>query len=226
MWSMSTFYNHSSLLHIILTNRREKGFGDQLSIDRMCLNYKAVFNVLDATNRFSAATFIDSQGANYGQSVEKIWSVLVYKWVTLYTGYHNRWRTHQPSVFTWDRTTTYYTFYFIFQSIKWIMRQFLQLVMLLRLQNILFTKSCYWWTVFIKLRLHSLRLNVMDLKRLGAVKQMLSWWSSNIPFNASSEDVSYHIIFAVAGALACLASLAAQLIEYKLIAKIFFCFQN
>ena len=78
-------------------------FGDELSIDLMFLDGKAVLHIVDTATRFSAATFLDSHGEKYGQSVEGIWLAFVMTWATMYTGYPNRLRTDQGSVFTSQR---------------------------------------------------------------------------------------------------------------------------
>lgn len=83
-------------------------FGDKLSLDLMLLNERAVLHVVDTATRFSAATFLDSNGESYGQSVEGLWLAFVQTWCTVYPGYPNRLRTDQGSVFTsirWKQLT-------------------------------------------------------------------------------------------------------------------------
>ena len=74
-------------------------FGDELSMDLMFLNGKAVLHIIDTATRFSAATFLDAHGSSYGQSVDGIWLAFSETWYTLYTGYPNRLRVdkfHAP----------------------------------------------------------------------------------------------------------------------------------
>ena len=78
-------------------------FGDEISIDLVWLDGKAVLHIVDTATRFSSATFIDAYGLDYGQSVEGIRLPFRETWCTLYTGYPNRMRADQISVFTSDR---------------------------------------------------------------------------------------------------------------------------
>jgi transposase InsO family protein len=78
-------------------------FGEELSIDLMFLGGKAVLHIVDTATRFSAATFLDSHTATYGQSVEGVWLALIETWFTLYTGYPNRLRTDAGSIFSSPR---------------------------------------------------------------------------------------------------------------------------
>jgi hypothetical protein len=41
-------------------------------MDLMFINGKAVLHVIDSTNRFNAATFLDSHSESYGQSSDGI----------------------------------------------------------------------------------------------------------------------------------------------------------
>ena len=86
-----------------MPDESELVFGDELSIDLMFLDGKAVLHIIDTATRFSAATFLDSHGETYGQSVDGIWLAFCMTWCTMYTGYPNRLRTDQGSVFTSDR---------------------------------------------------------------------------------------------------------------------------
>jgi len=86
-----------------LQTEEELVFGDEISIDLMYIDNCAILHVVDTATRFSAATFLDKHGENYGQSVDGIWLALNACWVTLYTGYPNRLRTDQGSAFTSDR---------------------------------------------------------------------------------------------------------------------------
>ncbi len=78
-------------------------FGDELSLDLMWIDGKAVLHIVDTATRFSAATFLDSNGSTYGQSVEGVWMAFTHTWCTMYTGYPNRMRTDQGSIFTSER---------------------------------------------------------------------------------------------------------------------------
>ena len=78
-----------------LQTEEELVFGDEISIDLMYIDNCAILHVVDTATRFSAATFLDKHGENYGQSVDGIWLALNACWVTLYTGYPNRLRTDQ-----------------------------------------------------------------------------------------------------------------------------------
>lgn len=85
------------------TEEQNLVFGDELSLDLMWLDSKAVLQIVDTATRFNAATFLDSNGETYGQSVEGVWFAFIQTWVTMYTGYPNCIRTDQGSVFTSDR---------------------------------------------------------------------------------------------------------------------------
>lgn len=75
-------------------------FGEELSMDLKFLDGKAILNVVDADNHLPAATFLDAQGASYGQTVDGTWLVFAMISSTMYTGYPNRLRTDQGSIFT------------------------------------------------------------------------------------------------------------------------------
>ena len=75
-------------------------FGEELSMDLMFLDGKALLHIVDTATRFSAATFLDG---DFDQSVEGIWLAFIQAWCTLYTGYPNRLRVDQGSSFTSDR---------------------------------------------------------------------------------------------------------------------------
>lgn len=66
----------------------------------MFIDNYAILHVVDTATRFSAATFLDKHGENYGQSVDGIWLALNACWTMLYSGYPNRIRTDQGSAFT------------------------------------------------------------------------------------------------------------------------------
>lgn len=88
---------------VTLPSEENLVFGDELSIDIMFLEGKAVLHIVDTATRFSAATFLDAHGVTYGQSVNGIWLAFVMTWCLVYTGYPNRLRTDQGSAFTSDR---------------------------------------------------------------------------------------------------------------------------
>ncbi len=88
---------------VTLPTEDELVFGDELSIDLMWIDGKATLHIIDTATRFSAATFLDSHGENFGQSVEGVWMAFVNTWCLMYTGYPNRLRTDQGSVFTSER---------------------------------------------------------------------------------------------------------------------------
>ena len=75
-------------------------FGEELSMDLMFLDGKALLHIVDTATRFSAAAFLDD---DFNQSVEGIWLAFIQIWCTMYTGYPNRIRVDQGSSFTSDR---------------------------------------------------------------------------------------------------------------------------
>ena len=60
-----------------LPNGQDLKFGDELSIDLMFVDGKAVLHVIDTATRLSSAIFLDAHGATYGQSVGGIWLAFV-----------------------------------------------------------------------------------------------------------------------------------------------------
>jgi hypothetical protein len=82
-------------------------FGDELSIDLMWIQGNAVLHVVDTTIRFSELTYLDKNGADYGQGVDGIWSALVDCWVATDSGYPNKLRTDAGSVFKSPRWRQY-----------------------------------------------------------------------------------------------------------------------
>lgn len=48
-------------------------FEDELSVGLMFLDAKVVLHVVNTATRFRVATFFDSNGKTYGQTVEGIW---------------------------------------------------------------------------------------------------------------------------------------------------------
>ena len=86
-----------------LPNEDDLKFGDEISMDLMFLDGKPVLHIVDTATRFSAATFLDAHGEEYGQSVEGIWKAFIETWCLLYIGYPNRLRTDQGAAFTSDR---------------------------------------------------------------------------------------------------------------------------
>ena len=75
-------------------------FGEELSMDLMFLDGKALLHIFDSATRFSSAAFLDK---DFDQSVEGIWLAFIQVWCTMYTGYPNRIRVEQGSSFTSDR---------------------------------------------------------------------------------------------------------------------------
>lgn len=74
----------------------------------MSLEGKAVLHITYTATHFSAAPVLDSSRDSYGQSVDGISLALVQTWCTNYTGFLNRLRTDQHSVFTsrrWKKLT-------------------------------------------------------------------------------------------------------------------------
>ena len=86
-----------------IPNENELVFCEEVSIDLMFIEGKAIPHIVDTATRFSAATFLDSEGEKFGQSVDGIWTAFVMTWCTMYSGYPNRMRTDQGSVFTSER---------------------------------------------------------------------------------------------------------------------------
>ena len=78
-------------------------FGEEISMDLMFIEGKAILHIVDTATRFSSAIFLDSQGNNYGQSVNGVWLAFLEAWCTLYTEFPNRIRTDAGSVFTSPR---------------------------------------------------------------------------------------------------------------------------
>lgn len=78
-------------------------FGQKLSMYLMFLDGKAFLHVVDTSTHFSAATFRDAHGDSYGQSVNGVWLAFVMIRCTIYSGYPNRLRTDQGSIFAFDR---------------------------------------------------------------------------------------------------------------------------
>jgi transposase InsO family protein len=78
-------------------------FRDEVYIDLMLINEKDILHIVDTATRFSAATFLDSNLATYGRSVEGVWVALIETWFTVYTGYPNRLRVDAGSIFSSNR---------------------------------------------------------------------------------------------------------------------------
>lgn len=89
--------------HISFPSEGVLTFGSKLSIYLMFLDEKAAVHVVDTVPRFSAATNLNSAGADYGQSVKGIWMTFIFTWSTMYTGYANRLRTDQGFLFSLER---------------------------------------------------------------------------------------------------------------------------
>jgi hypothetical protein len=83
-------------------------FGNELSIDIMWIEGDAVLHVVDTATRLSATKYLDTNGAEYGQGVDGVWSALFDCWVAVYSGYPNKLRTDAGSVFKsprWSQST-------------------------------------------------------------------------------------------------------------------------
>lgn len=91
------------LLFISLILEENLVFGDELCIDFMFLERKALLHDVNTVTRFSAVTFLDALGKKYGHSVKVIWLAFVTNWCLIYTGYSNGPLTNQGSVITSER---------------------------------------------------------------------------------------------------------------------------
>jgi hypothetical protein len=83
-------------------------FGDELSIDLFWVDGAAVLQVVDVATKFTASTFLDNNGFNYGQSIDGVWAAFIDCWATTYTGYPNKLRTDAGSIFVsplWKQLT-------------------------------------------------------------------------------------------------------------------------
>lgn len=69
-------------------------FNEELSMDLMWLDGKAVLHMVDTATGFNAAETLP------GQSVEHVWQAFVSGWAALYPGYPNKLRVDQGSIFT------------------------------------------------------------------------------------------------------------------------------
>lgn len=102
LWSMSTFWTVSYSFQCLPSIRVCSLFWQwtfhwpHMVISFRCITYYGF------SNRFFAATLLDSNGATYGQSVEAIWLAFLDAWCTMYTG-PDRLCTDHGSVFTSDR---------------------------------------------------------------------------------------------------------------------------
>jgi hypothetical protein len=88
---------------VSLPNMEDIVFGDELSIDLTFIDGQAVLHVVDTATRFSAEAFLDSHNGSFGQSVEEVFLALIETWFTLYTGYPNRLRIDDGSIFASSR---------------------------------------------------------------------------------------------------------------------------
>lgn len=75
-------------------------FGDEISVGLMFLNRKDVLHVDDTATIFSKVTILDAHEGNYGQSTVGVWIALLKYFRNIYTGYPNRARSDQSSIFT------------------------------------------------------------------------------------------------------------------------------
>ena len=78
-------------------------FREEISMDLIFIEGKAILHIVDTATRFSSAICLDSQGNNDGKSVNGVWLAFLEAWCNLYTGFPNRIRTDAGSVFTWPR---------------------------------------------------------------------------------------------------------------------------
>ena len=77
-------------------------FNEELALDLMFLEGKAILHVVDTRTHFSSAAFLDSQ------SVDGVWAAFLSAWTTLYVGYPSKMRVDQGSIFTsrrWKQLT-------------------------------------------------------------------------------------------------------------------------
>lgn len=61
-------------------------FCEELSIDLILIENKAILHLVDIATRFSNAVFLKSEGETFGQPVDGIWSAFVMEWFNMYTG--------------------------------------------------------------------------------------------------------------------------------------------
>lgn len=66
-------YSSSPVKFKLSLRNQELVLGDELYIDQILPDGKELLHIVDSETRFSAATFLDSHGNNYIQSVEAIW---------------------------------------------------------------------------------------------------------------------------------------------------------
>lgn len=76
---------------------------DKLSIELRFINGIPIPHVVNTATRFSAATFLGSNGKSYEQSRECICFALIACWCTMSTGYTRKIKTDQRSVLTSDK---------------------------------------------------------------------------------------------------------------------------
>jgi len=88
---------------VSLPDENELKYGEEISMDLMFIDNQAILHIVDTATRFSAACYLDSNGAEYGQSLEGIWLAFVNIWCTVYIGLPNRLRADHGSVFVADR---------------------------------------------------------------------------------------------------------------------------
>lgn len=73
---------------------------DEVSLNLMSIEGKAIINAVHTATRFSTAVFLEYHNENYGRAVEEIYLPFFETRCTLYTGFPNRIRTDAGSVFT------------------------------------------------------------------------------------------------------------------------------
>lgn len=99
---LPTIQNPSVRLKCTLQTEEDQIFRNELSIDSVFLDWNSVLHIIDTHTRFSSATFLDSNGDSFGQSVEELWKAFVQAWLTMCTGYSNPIQADQGYFFTSD----------------------------------------------------------------------------------------------------------------------------
>lgn len=98
-------YQTSPLIrfNVSLPTEESLVFGEELSMDLIFLDRKAVPRIAATATRFATETFLDSHGANCRQSVDGVWFELPMNWCSMYTKYPERLRIDQGSIFMSER---------------------------------------------------------------------------------------------------------------------------
>lgn len=74
-------------LKVALSSMKYLKIENRLSIYYMFLDGKGLLHTVGTATRISAATFLDSNGESYSQSVKGVWFAFVQTWSTVYPGY-------------------------------------------------------------------------------------------------------------------------------------------